>query len=104
MRSFAPSDLSTAARMLLALPEAARQRAMTRLIGEAEAADRYRKRLGRAHPLWGNGSLEAAARRHALAPQQRFSDTDYMSCMALALDTVLAHRLAQISVGGRLSA
>ncbi len=94
MRPVAPPDLTVVARMLKALPEAGRAGAMQRLISEAEAADRYRKRVGRAHPRWGNGSLEAAARGHALAPEQSFSDTDYLACMAVVLGTVVAHRRA----------
>jgi hypothetical protein len=65
---------------------------MTCLIGEAEAADRYRKRLGRTHPLWGNGSLEGAGRSRPLAPPRSLSDTDFLACMALALAALVAHR------------
>ncbi|OOY12605.1 hypothetical protein BMG00_01780 [Thioclava marina] len=32
-----------------------------RLFDEAHAADLYRKRLGRLHPIWGDGTLMAAA-------------------------------------------
>ena len=92
MRPLAPSDLSTAARMLLVLPDADRVAVMGRVISEAEAADRYRKRIGQAHPFWGNGSLEAAARARPLAPPRKFSDSDYLACIALALDVVLVHR------------
>ena len=65
MRALAHVDISVAARALLCLPEAARENAIIRMVREAEAADHYRKRLDRAHPLWGNGTLEAAARSPA---------------------------------------
>jgi hypothetical protein len=92
MRHLAPSDLTAAARALLPLAPPERPRAMARMIAEAEAADRYRKRAGRAHALWGNGTLEAAARGREIAPQPSLSDTDYLSCLAEVLDALVAHR------------
>ena len=92
MRPLAPADLSLAARALLPLPEPARKTAILRLIGEAEAADRYRKRLGRAHPFWGNGSLEAAARCKVLAAPQSLSNPDYLCCLALVLEALVRRR------------
>ena len=35
--------------------------AVRAMLEKAHAADRFRKNCGRAHPLWGNGSLMAAA-------------------------------------------
>ena len=95
MRALAPADISVAARALLCLPEAAREPAITRMVSEADAADRYQKRLGHGHPLWGNGTLEAAARNRPLAAPRSLSDGDYLSCMALVLDALLAHRCAR---------
>ena len=92
MRHVAPPDLSTAARALLALPAPARAAEAARLVAETEAADRYRKRVGRSHPLWGNGTLEGAARGRPLAEPRSMSDTDYLSCLAVVLDAILKHR------------
>jgi hypothetical protein len=92
MRHIAPSDLSAAARALLALPEPARTAAAARLVAETEAADRYRKRFGRSHPLWGNGTLEGAARGRPLAEPRSLSDTEYLSCLAAVIDAILVHR------------
>ena len=92
MRALAHVDISVAARALLCLPEAARENAIIRMVDEAEAADRYRKRLDRAHPLWGNGTLEAAARNRPLAAPKSLSDSDYLSCLAIVLDALLARR------------
>jgi hypothetical protein len=93
MRALAPADISTAARVLLCLPEEARGAAITRMIDEADAADRYRKRLGQGHPFWGNGTLEAAARHRPLAAPRSLSDAGYLACLALVVDALLAHRL-----------
>lgn len=98
MRPFALPDLNMAARVLLTMPEGERPKAMRRLIRQAEAADWYRKRLGRAHPLWGNGSIEAVARSQKMVPPQQFSNTDYLACMALALRLVVEHRRANLRV------
>lgn len=92
MRHIAPSDLSTAARALLALPASTRAAEAARLVVETEAADRFRKRFGRSHPLWGNGTLEGAARGRTLVEPRSLSDTDYLSCLALVLDAILTHR------------
>jgi hypothetical protein len=42
-----------------------------RLIDRADAADRYRRRTRRAHPLWGNGTLMAAAHGAIPCPDNR---------------------------------
>lgn len=92
MRALAPADISAAARVLLRLPEAVRAEAMARMVGEAEAADRYRKRLGRAHPLWGNGTLEAVARARPMAVPRALSDGEYLSCLGVVFDALIARR------------
>lgn len=98
MRHVAPTDLSTAARALMALPEAARSAEAKRMMAEAEAADSYRKRMGRSHPVWGNGTLEGAARSRRLAAPRSLSETDYLSCLAAVLDAILFHRRAKHSM------
>lgn len=61
MRRVLLGDLTAAAAHLAALPPALRPGAMTRLLQEAHAAHRYMRRMGRPHPLWGDGSLMARA-------------------------------------------
>lgn len=92
MRRIAHPDLSAAARALLAMPEARRAAEAERIILEAEAADRYRRRTGRPHPLWGNGTLEGAARGRMLADPRALSDSGYLGCLALVLEALLRHR------------
>ncbi|MCX7645466.1 MAG: hypothetical protein N2Z62_09265 [Rhodobacteraceae bacterium] len=92
MRALAHPDLATAARALLALPEARRAAEAARMLVEAEAADRYRKRVGRSHPVWGNGTLEGAARSRTLVEPRPLSDREYLSTLALVLDAILRHR------------
>ena len=92
MRRLCHADLSAAARVLAMLSAAARPGAMARLIDEAEAADRYARRFGRAHPRWGNGTLEGAARGHPLAAPAPLSDIAYLDCLALVLGALAGHR------------
>ncbi len=92
MRLLGAADLFAAARALLAAPEPLRAGLMARMIHEAEAADRYRRRIGRVHPLWGNGTLEAAARGHAPGPSRALHDNDHLACLALVLEALVAHR------------
>jgi hypothetical protein len=84
-------DLTALARHLLTLPPAQRWAACRSLIAQADAADRYRKRFGRAHAVWGNGTLMAAARRAPLPTEPPLSDPAYAGCLILAL-TALSQR------------
>ncbi|OOY28623.1 hypothetical protein BMI90_08175 [Thioclava sp. L04-15] len=61
MRRAREGDLLTAARVATLWPEAERHGRLMRLFDEAHAADLYSKRPGRPHPIWGDGTLMAAA-------------------------------------------
>lgn len=92
MRPVMHGDLTAAARYLWALPVPARVASCHALLAQADAADRYRKRFGRAHTLWGNGTLMAAARQHALPREPRLNDPDYAACLVLVLTLLSAGR------------
>lgn len=94
MRPLLLSDVTAAARALLAVPEVGRHALCARLLREADWADRYARRLGKVHPLWGNGTLKAAAFRRVLAAESTFDDLAYCSCFELVL-TCLADRLRE---------
>lgn len=89
MRRVLYGDVSSAARVLVRARPEDRRRLCDRLIGEAEAADRHMRRTGRAHPLWGNGSLMAAARKRVLAPEPGFDDPDYCQCFEMVLRALI---------------
>lgn len=95
MRPLLHGDVSNAARALLAAPGSCRADLCRRMIAEAEAADAHRERTGRLHPLWGNGSLMAAARRRALADEPGFDDAEYCECFEMVLRELIRHRLSQ---------
>jgi len=96
VRPVISADLTAAARVLVPTPDEARPAVMRLLIAQAEAADRYRKRFGRAHPEWGNGTLMAAALAHGRSsgrstsmPVQGVLDRSYLMCQKIVLDSLL---------------
>ena len=68
MRPILPGCLDRGVAALLAARPEARPALAGRIVAEARAADAWRRRMGRAHPLWGDGSLMAAALRHPARP------------------------------------
>jgi hypothetical protein len=83
MRPVMIGDLLAAARALMPVPPPDRKLVWDQMISQTIAADKFRKRLGRNHPTWGDGSLMARAlldraARHAI------SDTrtpDFRACL-----------------------
>ena len=98
MRAVLMGDVIAAARALLAFEPVERQALLVRMIDQAEQADRYRKRLGRAHPNWGNGSLMAAASRWPQAPEPFLSDPDYLDCLQMVLGRLARRRCPHLPV------
>ncbi len=83
----------TAARAVRGLPMAEQRHMVLTLLDRAHAADLFRKRLGRAHPFWGNGSLMAAVLAHTPVRDEPFlSDISYLETLSLVIDTVLDWR------------
>jgi len=92
MRSVLPFDLVALAVHLLAIPQASRRNCARRLIGRAQAADRYRKRFGRGHPHWGDGRLASAVPGRAVVREPFISDPEYCRCLIVALSALLEYR------------
>lgn len=88
MRRCLIGDIWAAADCVAACPEPQREALARQLITQADAAHRYAKRMGRAHPAWGNGSLMARA---LLAREPRTAVPEVCFLTALAL---VAHLLA----------
>lgn len=85
MRQVGLTDIYHAARVLQAVPQAERKDRCAQLLWQAQVADKCVKRLRKLHPLWGDGSLRAAAlaqdSRGAAAPLT----PELRACMALVL-------------------
>lgn len=94
MRPVMHGDLTALARHLMTLAAPDRPAACAQLIAQADAADRFRKRLGRAHATWGNGTLMARAMALPQRPEPRLQDADFAACLILAL-TALSQRHRQ---------
>lgn len=92
MRPLGYLDMTVAARVLLALPPSTRAAALLQMLDQAHAADRYRRRLGRAHPDWGNGTLAAVARTRHPEPEPHFSDSGYLECLGQVIAVLLVWR------------
>ncbi len=95
MKPVLHGDISAAARALLAVPLPERDRLSTLMITEAETADQHVVRTGRLHPIYGNGSLMAAARSRPLADEPRFDDLDYCQCFEMVLRKLIRFQTSQ---------
>lgn len=85
MRPVQLADIECALRHLLQVPPARRSTAMADLLTRADTADRYRKRLRRRHPEFGDGTLMAAALGQAVAPRPAACDAQVLACLAIII-------------------
>lgn len=90
MRPVTQTDLAAAARVLLALPPAARAAGLAALFARADLADRHRQATGRSHPRYGNGTLVAAALACPRAEPATPGAHEFMACLAQVLEALLA--------------
>lgn len=58
----------------------------------AHAADRYRSRFGKAHAVYGNGTLASCCAKHRRSVEKRLDNTEYADCMIKALEAVVKFR------------
>ena len=92
MRPVMHSDICAAARAVLAIPERGRPDFCARLIREAEGADRFVRRLGKLHPIWGNGTLKSAAHAYRLTDEPSFDDPAYARAFAMVLSKLIIRK------------
>ena len=85
MRPIHLTDLDQAVRTMLALPRDRHPATARAIVARAGLADRYRKRLRRRHPVWGDGTLAAAARGIGAPVCRVRCDADYRDALALLL-------------------
>ena len=88
MRPLLPGDLDCAVAVVMAQPPEDRPRVAAQLLAQADVADRYRKRLGRAHPVFGTGSLMSAALGWPDAPRGGVYDASYCVALIVVLTAV----------------
>ena len=93
MRGITHGDAVAAASLLRGAPRESWDSTLGSLFERAHAADLYRKRLGRLHPCWGNGSLVSAVLcESAVWPEQRLSDPDYADALVAVLLALIRWR------------
>ncbi len=89
MRQIGLTDLYHAARVVQTAPEAARNDTCAELFWQAHVADKYVKRLRKLHPVWGDGSLRAAALAQSNRPGSTVVTPDLHRCLMIVLCAVL---------------
>jgi hypothetical protein len=92
MRPLMPGDVDCAVAVVMRQPPESRAVVAERLLFEADVADRYRKRLGRAHPVYGTGSVMSAALMWPDGPRCRVYDASYCAALIVVLTAVQAWR------------
>lgn len=92
MRPVLHGDVVAAARALLNVAEADRRVVMQQMLERACVADLYYKRIGRGHPVWGNGSLMAVAMSYDLAPEPFLDDPAYCSSWVVVFEGLISWR------------
>lgn len=91
MRPVLIGDILCLARVILAAPQGQQRQLCADLLYQADCADKFRKRHGRAHPQWGDGSVMARATQYSETALTHVSLREAAFCRAL--ETVL-HELA----------
>ena len=94
MRPIGPGDVAAAACALMKVPDSMRAALAERMLTHAQAADKYRKRLGRAHPRWGCGSLMDVAGTYPRRAEPFWDDPEYLRCVMVILSAICAVRAA----------
>ncbi len=88
MRRVLHQDIVALARCLLLLPKSARRRYSMRMVKFACIADDLRQESGRAHPVFGNGTLQSACGTAERACEPFPDDPEYADCLVTALMVV----------------
>lgn len=97
MRPVHLSDLHYAATMLATVPPEQRKRLFFEALTHADIADRYRKRLRKAHPEFGLGTLTSAFSGQPIREIHPPHDVDYLQSMLVVVSGLLhraGHNLA----------
>lgn len=86
LRPILPQDVTSVARALLAVPAPLRPCHCAKVFDQAGQARAHVLRSGYLHPLWGDGSLDAAARCHPMRGEPFWDDPAYLDCLILVLN------------------
>lgn len=81
-------DLVAAARACLAAPPRRRRWTAIRIVREAEKARAFRRKGGGVHPIWGDGTVMAAALRRPVLPAPGLGCDQFRACLVACLDAM----------------
>jgi hypothetical protein len=95
MRPVLYGDLHAAARRLSGLSAGERAGALAEMLYRAHCADRFRRRTGRGHPEWGNGSLLMAAGTGWPDPACPVTEAAYLEALSSVALGILDWRRAR---------
>ncbi|MQQ06960.1 hypothetical protein GFB49_00680 [Epibacterium sp. SM1979] len=84
-----PGDVSAVARALLLVGADSRRGLCRQIFAGAALAFQHVEDHRRLHPVWGDGTLNAAARRFPLAPEPGFEDRDYAAATQMVLAVLM---------------
>lgn len=84
-------DLHHVAQVVQGVPPEAREATCLHLMWCAHVADKYLKKIGKVHPLWGDGSLRSVALADSKGAVRPDLSHDMLDCFAL-VSKVLAAR------------
>nr|WP_292065478.1 hypothetical protein [Marivita sp. XM-24bin2] len=94
MRPLLYNDVLAAVAAVSAAPASVQVERAAEILREADLADAYRRRYGAAHPVFGDGSLLAAALRRGQSGSTSFQTPDSLCAWITVLQALLA-RLPQ---------
>lgn len=88
MRPISIVDIEVAARVLLCVPPNGHADLMAELLQRADIADRYRKRLGRRHPVFGSGTLMSAAQNYPQSGRPAFIRKEMLQALSSVINAL----------------
>lgn len=88
MRTPTIVDALAAARVLREVAEPHRHWLLLRMLAETVRAERWRQATGKAHPKWGDGTLQVTALRRLPRAEPSLQDRDFCLCLAQVLFTL----------------
>ncbi|SEQ17360.1 hypothetical protein SAMN05428995_103111 [Loktanella sp. DSM 29012] len=91
MRPVGLLDLDAVARCLCAATVQQQYDLAREIVGRADVADRYRKRLGRRHAVYGDGTLSAATAPYATV-RGRVVEQTYLAALRIVVDVLIERR------------
>ena len=89
MRPVFHGDVVAAARAIYPLASHERSRKLQDLLFKTARANAFRLSTGRAHPMWGDGSLMTAALADNPPPEPNLDNRDYCSCLAQVFEALV---------------